>query len=144
MKNIIFASIALFFLINLISYEIAGSRSINPELLTHEWAAKWVFVYCVEILQKPDMRKFISLNGEWHIIIDPYENGFYSYRYAERGDCYFKNAKPKNPSEFIEHDFHRSPTMLAPGDWNSQDDRLFFCKGTIWYYKEMPERYEDG
>jgi len=44
MKNFIFASILLFFLTNPISYEIADSRSINPELLTHEWAAKWVSV----------------------------------------------------------------------------------------------------
>ena len=51
----------------------------------------------VETLQNTDMRKFISLNGEWHSIIDPYENGFYSYRYEERNDGYFKNAKPGDP-----------------------------------------------
>ena len=93
--------------------------------------------YGVEILQNPDMRKFISLNGEWHSIIDPYENGFYSYRYEERGDGYFKNAKPRNPSDLVEYDFDKSPTLQVPGDWNSQDERLFLYEGTVWYYRDF-------
>jgi beta-glucuronidase len=93
--------------------------------------------YGLEMLQNTEARRFISLNGEWHIIVDPYETGFYSYRYEERSDGYFKNAKIKNPSDLVEYDFSRSPTLQVPGDWNSQDDKLFFYEGTVWYYKDF-------
>src|SRR5882672_6124984 len=29
-------------------------------------------------------RRSLSLNGKWHYIADPYETGFYDYRYKER------------------------------------------------------------
>ncbi len=90
-----------------------------------------------EPVQNTEGRRFIPLNGEWHIIVDPYEAGFYSYRYGERSDGYFKNAQKRSPSDLVEYDFIKSPTLQVPGDWNSQDDRLFFYEGTIWYYRDF-------
>src|SRR5690242_440447 len=66
-------------------------------------------------------RDTISLNGSWQVIIDPYETGYYDYRFQPRDDGYFKNTKPKNPSDLIEYDFDSSPQLQVPGDWNSQD-----------------------
>jgi len=94
-------------------------------------------VYGTELVQNTEARKFLSLNGEWHIIIDPYENGFYSYRYKERNDGYFRNDKAKNPSDLVEYDFSKSPTLTVPGDWNSQQERLFLYEGTVWYYRDF-------
>src|SRR5713101_3790949 len=71
-------------------------------------------------------RHTIDLNGRWQIIIDPYETGYYDYRYEPSADGYFKNAKPKSPSDLIEYDFDSSPQLNVPGDWNSQDERLLF------------------
>lgn len=82
-------------------------------------------------------RHALSLDGRWQTIIDPYENGFYDYRYQPRGDGYFMNAKPESPADLVEYDFDSSPRMDVPGDWNSQDERLLFYEGTVWYKKSF-------
>jgi len=82
-------------------------------------------------------RNVTSLNGEWSIIIDPYENGFYNYRYEENPNGYFKNAKPKSKSDLIEYDFDKSEKLSVPGDWNTQRKDLFFYEGTVWYKKSF-------
>jgi beta-glucuronidase len=90
-------------------------------------------------------RKISTLNGQWQVIVDPYESGFYNYRYQPSDNGYFKNAKPKDKSELIEYDFDKSGTLNVPGDWNTQSDQLFFYEGTVWYkksfdYQRQPDR----
>src|SRR5947207_2073181 len=82
-----------------------------------------------------DGRQTISLDGQWQTIIDPYETGYYDYRYQPSANGYFKDAKPKNKSDLIEYDFDTSGSLQVPGDWNTQEDRLLFYEGTIWYKK---------
>jgi len=84
-----------------------------------------------------DGRKTISLDGEWQTIVDPYESGFYDYRYQPSANGFFKNAKPNNKSDLIEYDFDNSASLKVPGDWNTQRDQLFFYEGTIWYKKSF-------
>jgi beta-glucuronidase len=88
-------------------------------------------------IQNTGGRKTISLDGEWKMIVDPYESGFYDYRYQPSANGYFKNAKPKNKSELIEYDFDKSASLKVPGDWNTQSDQLFFYEGTVWYKKSF-------
>ena len=78
-------------------------------------------------------RKTISLNGTWHYIVDPYDNGYYNYRHEPRGDGYFLNAHPKSKQELVEYNFAASDTLQVPGDWNSQKKDLFLYEGTVWY-----------
>jgi beta-glucuronidase len=85
-----------------------------------------------------------SLNGQWNYIIDPYENGFYNYRYEAFDNfkspgkgAYFMNSKPENKSDLVEYDFDTSDKIQVPGDWNSQKERLFYYEGTIWYKKSF-------
>src|SRR4051812_27966794 len=82
-----------------------------------------------------DGRKTVNLDGQWQTIIDPYETGYYDYRYQPSANGYFKDAKPKEKSDLIEYDFDTSASLEVPGDWNSQDDRLLLYEGTIWYRK---------
>ena len=82
-------------------------------------------------------RNKISLNGQWQILIDPYENGFYDYRLKESENGYFKNAKPKTKEELIEYDFIKSDYLNVPGDWNSQREKLELYEGTVWYQKNF-------
>jgi beta-glucuronidase len=82
-------------------------------------------------------RHTINLNGPWQTIIDPYETGYYDYRYLPSANGYFKNAKPKSPSDLVEYDFDTSPQLNVPGDWNSQDQKLLFYEGTVWYKKSF-------
>ncbi len=82
-------------------------------------------------------RPSLSLDGNWKIIIDPYENGYYDYRWQESLNGFFKNEKPKNKWDRIEYDFDKSDSLIVPGDWNSQRKELFLYEGTIWYKKSF-------
>src|SRR5437773_11149102 len=90
-----------------------------------------------DLIANTDGRKTISLDGQWRTIIDPYETGYYDYRYQPSANGYFKDAKPKTKSDLVEYDFDTSESLRVPGDWNSQTDRLFLYEGTIWYKKSF-------
>ena len=91
----------------------------------------------VGLINNTEGRKTISLDGQWQTIVDPYESGYYNYRYQPSDNGYFKNAKPKSKSDLIEYDFDKSATLQVPGDWNTQSDQFFFYEGTIWYKKSF-------
>ncbi len=97
----------------------------------------WLILLLVLVPCAQGQRKTISLNGHWQTIIDPYESGYYDYRYQPSDNGYFKNAKPKSKSDLIEYDFDKSATLKVPGDWNTQSDQLFFYEGTVWYKKSF-------
>ncbi|MBI5727618.1 MAG: beta-glucuronidase [Ignavibacteriales bacterium] len=89
-------------------------------------------------------RLFTSLDGNWQVLVDPFENGYYDYRYMPRNDGFFKNQKPKNRWDHIEYDFDKSFTLHVPGDWNTQKPELFFYQGTVWYKKSFDFIAEPG
>ena len=80
-------------------------------------------------------RQAQSLNGDWHYIVDVQEDGYYDYRMNPTRWGFFNNAKPQRPEDLIEYDFDAAPTMRVPGDWNTQDERLFFYEGTVWFQR---------
>lgn len=89
-------------------------------------------------------RQLLSLNGYWKYIVDPYENGYYNYRYQPYDSvspkakaAFFNNAKPDNKSELLEYNFDTSDSILVPGDWNTQKEKLFYYEGTLWYKKSF-------
>ena len=91
----------------------------------------------IGLIANTDGRKTISLDGQWQTIIDPYEAGYYDYRYQPSANGYFKDAKPKTKSDLIEYDFDTSASLKVPGDWNTQEERLLLYEGTIWYKKSF-------
>jgi len=89
-------------------------------------------------------RQTTSLNGKWKCIIDPYENGYYDYRYQpfdqtnpNAKSAFFNDAKQANRWDLIEYDFDKAETLMVPGDWNTQQEKLFYYEGTIWYRKQF-------
>ena len=82
-------------------------------------------------------RKTTSLNGQWNYIVDVQEEGYYDYRMNPTPWGFFQNAKPQRPEDLIEYDFDKAPTMQIPGDWNTQDERLFFYEGTVWFKRSF-------
>ncbi len=89
-------------------------------------------------------RQQTSLNGYWKYIVDPYENGFYNYRYEAFDKqekpgraAYFTNSKRKNKSDLIEYDFDKMDSLRVPGDWNTQKEKLFYYEGSTWYKKSF-------
>ena len=92
------------------------------------------------LIQNVPNRNPYSLNGKWNYIIDPYETGYYDYRYmpfdkmSNPGNgAFFLDRKPKDKTDLIEYSFDKSPTLWVPGDWNSQSEKLLYYEGTIWY-----------
>jgi beta-glucuronidase len=84
-------------------------------------------------------RQSTSLNGQWHIIVDPYDTGYFDYR-REPYDAKEKisggfglDHAAKDKTELVEYNFDTSPTLNVPGDWNSQDSKLFYYEGSVWY-----------
>ena len=89
------------------------------------------------LIQNVNAYESMSLNGKWNYIVDVQEEGYYDYRMNPTRWGFFQNAKPQKPEDLIEYDFDKSPTMRIPGDWNTQDERLFFYEGTVWFKKSF-------
>jgi beta-glucuronidase len=90
-----------------------------------------------DLLQNIGSREKVSLNGNWDIIVDPLENGFYNYRLVEYDGGYFNNAQMQEPTDLIEYNFETSEQLVVPGDWNTQKDKLYYYEGTLWYKKDF-------
>jgi len=80
-------------------------------------------------------RTTVSLDGTWHVIVDPFENG------KER---FFHDAKPKDKTDLVEYSFDLSPVLNVPGDWNTQRDALMFYEGPVWYRREFSFHKREG
>jgi beta-glucuronidase len=89
------------------------------------------------LIQNVGAYESLSLNGAWNYIVDVQEEGYYDYRMNPTRWGFFQNAKPQKPEDLIEYDFDKSPTMQIPGDWNTQDERLFFYEGTVWFKRSL-------
>ena len=82
-----------------------------------------------------DHRDYVDLGGDWKVILDPYETGFYNYRYQEDRNGYFRDRKPERSTDLVEYSFDGSESLQVPGDWNTQKPELFLYEGTVWYRK---------
>jgi len=95
----------------------------------------------VNLISNIDARKSIDLNGKWQYIVDPYETGFYDYRYKELNeknpDAYWNTDIQANRTEKKEHGYVDKYSLNVPGDWNHQQPEFTFYEGTIWYKKSF-------
>jgi beta-glucuronidase len=90
------------------------------------------------VLADVDHRKALSLNGDWHYIVDPYGGGLYSFHREIRKDGFFLDGAPETGTkDLIEYDFSKSPTLKVPGDWNTQHESLFYYEGLLWYQRDF-------
>ncbi|OXU15366.1 glycoside hydrolase family 2 protein [Sedimentisphaera salicampi] len=102
------------------------------------------FAFGADLITNVDNRDTTSLNGSWRMIIDPYESGFYDYRYNESRWGYFRDAEPRDKSDLVEYSFDKAELISVPGDWNSQKEKLFLYEGTVWYRKTFDYSLEEG
>ena len=105
----------------------------------------WVAAAAGEVPQVANVmaRNTTSLNGKWNYIVDVQEEGYYDYRMNPTRWGFFLAAKPQRPEDLVEYDFDKAPVMNVPGDWNTQDQRLFFYEGTVWLKKNF-QWHRDG
>ena len=107
-------------------------------------------VFSQDLITNTFNRNTTSLNGTWHYIVDPYETGYYNYRYEpydqlkqKNNSAYYADYHTNNKMELVEYDFDKSPTMLIPSDWNSQSEQLFLYEGTVWYKRSFDYELKD-
>ncbi|HEB89579.1 MAG TPA: beta-glucuronidase [Deltaproteobacteria bacterium] len=79
----------------------------------------------------------VSLSGAWQAVIDPYDAGALAGM-APRAD------EPRSPSDMAEFSFENGLVLDVPGDWNSQDPRLVFYQGVVWYKRTFEHRPAPG
>lgn len=94
------------------------------------------------LLQNIHGRRTTSLDGRWHVIVDPYRSGL-QFLGLPNARGFHRNLSPRDDAR-IEYDFARSPTLAVPGDWNSQDPRLLLYEGTLWYQRDFEARPTAG
>ena len=104
--------------------------------------AGWFSVCAQEtLITNTDARKTVSLNGTWNYIVDPYETGFYNYRFKERAEgdagAYWQDSTPKDKTQWSEFGYKDTYSINVPGDWNSQDRQFLYYEGTVWYQREF-------
>jgi beta-glucuronidase len=89
------------------------------------------------VLAAVDHRHTISLDGSWHVIVDPYGNGLYDSNGKARSTGFARNLAQTDSTGPIEYNFAKSPTLQVPGDWNTQHESLMFYEGPLWYEKDF-------
>jgi beta-glucuronidase len=87
-----------------------------------------------------DHRSTVSLNGDWHYLVDqPPARALYTPDGKVRDNGYGLNTHPNINSgpHNEEYDFATAPTLKVPGDWNTQDPTLFRFEGVVWYQRDF-------
>ncbi len=90
------------------------------------------------LLVAEDQRPSMSLNGDWHVIADPYQAGLFSFHGAFQPNGFVKDEEGEvGNNKLIEYNFRKSPTIKVPGDWNTQKDWLRMYEGMLWYERHF-------
>ena len=91
-----------------------------------------------QLLVDADHRQSLSLNGDWHVIADPYRAGISSFHGAPNPNGYFKDeVYSPDSNKLVEYSFSKSPTIRVPGDWNTQAEWLRLYEGVLWYQRHF-------
>ncbi|MEM9513835.1 MAG: glycoside hydrolase family 2 TIM barrel-domain containing protein [Actinomycetota bacterium] len=78
-----------------------------------------------------------DLGGKWRVIVDPYEMGYVGIMGDRNPRGFFRDFRQRHPGDRVEYDFDSSQTLTVPGDWNTQDERLLYYEGTVWYRRHI-------
>jgi beta-glucuronidase len=91
-----------------------------------------------KVITGADKRPALSLNGDWHVIPDPYQTGLYDFHKHEIARGWFVNQKAR-PGDTgpVDYDFSKAETIKVPGDWNTQKPEFFWYEGLMWYEKDF-------
>ena len=89
-------------------------------------------------------RQVTSLNGQWKYFFDRQEMGYYDYSKNPVKWGFFLDAKPQRPTDLVEYSFDDSKSINVPGDWNTQDEKLYCYEGTVWYRQKFQWTPQQG
>jgi beta-glucuronidase len=81
-----------------------------------------------------------SLNGPWQVVVDEHDIGSKGLF----GGAYYEVPAPGTGMELVEFSFDPRRQLNVPGDWNTQDDRLFRYRNAVWYQRSFDLSPESG
>lgn len=86
-----------------------------------------------------DRRPVISLDGDWHYLVDQSPaRALYTADASINDRSYALNEHPNLVGRHNqEYDFATAPTLRVPGDWNTQVPELFNYEGVVWYQRDF-------
>ncbi|MCP4035888.1 MAG: beta-glucuronidase [bacterium] len=84
-------------------------------------------------------RRTTSLDGTWQALIDPNKSIL-----GRLFGVIARNARPESSSELLEFSFDNGLTLEVPGDWNTQDERLYFYRGMLWYKRVFEYSFDSN
>src|SRR5450756_1923546 len=82
-----------------------------------------------------DHRTVVSLNGDWHYLVDQSPaRALYTGNGQINDKSYAINQPPRVVRSHIEeYYFFTAPTLKGPGEWKTQVPQLFNYEGVVWY-----------
>ncbi len=89
------------------------------------------------LLPDPRSAPHQSLAGPWRAVIDPYDRG-------GLGGMAPMAREPRSPADLAEFSFANGLELQVPGDWNTQDPRLVFYQGVVWYERRFEPALRPG
>ena len=92
-------------------------------------------------------RDYISLKGKWNFIVDQQQIGLYNFhrqKYTPQNSYFADKSYNDDREKLVEYNFDSAPELMVPGDWNSQNDRLYYYEGTVWYRRKFTVEKECG
>ena len=84
-------------------------------------------------------RRPTTLNGKWHCIVDQFDTGYLRSslpalrRVAQAQGGLFSRSARERQNRAARIQLDASPTLNVPGDWNTQDEKLLYYEGSVWY-----------
>ncbi|MEM8559314.1 MAG: glycoside hydrolase family 2 TIM barrel-domain containing protein [Bacteroidota bacterium] len=85
-------------------------------------------------------RDRVSLNGDWHYLVEPFGQALRS-RNSRRD---FPADRVAQPGELVEYEWDSAPTLTVPGDFNHQDPQLWLYEGPVWHRKRFATPQHEG
>lgn len=79
-------------------------------------------------------REIFSLNGDWQVIVDPFDHGTIDYL-SRPYDLFRRPPVEDDGFDLVEYAWDDDHTLRVPGDWNSQRPELLYYEGAVWYRK---------
>lgn len=98
------------------------------------------------LLVNVDHRSTVSLNGDWHYLVDQSPG---RALYTGKGEINDKSYAMNDHPHIVgphneEYDFSSAPTLKVPGDWNTQVPQLFNYEGVVWYQRDFDAQPKPG
>ena len=86
----------------------------------------------------------VDLNGDWRYLVDRYEAYYYDFLRVPfdsstlgKRDFAALDQRAADRTDRYEYGFDEAASLHVPGDWNSQDERLLYYEGSVWYRRRF-------